>query len=73
MAKFDYRKVKAEVHEFCSMADFNTYDEAGIVSALRNLADTNGFCITSIDDVDADTWEHLLDKFDTNTITAIAW
>lgn len=72
MGQFDYHKVKAEVHEFCSMAYFDTFDETGIVSALRNIANANDCSITSIDDVDADTWEYLLDKFDTGTITAIA-
>jgi hypothetical protein len=32
MAQFDYQRVKAEVHDYCSMADFNTFDEEGIVS-----------------------------------------
>lgn len=72
MAQFDYRRVKAEVHDYCSMSDFNTFDEDGIVSALRELAYVNDWCITSIDDVDADTWEDLLEVFDTTTITTIA-
>lgn len=72
MGQFDYRKVKAEVHDYCSMADFNTFDEAGIVYALRDMAYDTGTCISSIDDVDADTWEYLLEKFDTGTITTIA-
>ena len=55
MAQFDYQMVKAEVHDYCSMSDFNTFDEDGIVSALRELAYVNDCCITSIDDVDADT------------------
>lgn len=72
MAQFDYQRVKEEVHNYCSMADFNTFDEAGIVFALRELAYVNDCCITSIDDVDADTWEELLEVFDTATITTIA-
>lgn len=72
MAQFDYQRVKAEVHDYCSMADFNTFDEDGIVYALRELAYVNDCRITSIDDVDADTWEDLLEVFDTSTITSIA-
>lgn len=72
MAQFDYQRVKAEVHDYCSMADFNTFDEEGIVYALRELAYVNDCRINSIDDVDADTWEDLLEVFDTATITTIA-
>lgn len=72
MAQFDYQRVKAEVHDYCSMADFKTFDEHGIVSALRDMAYVNDWCITSIDDVDADTWESLLEDFDTTTTTTIA-
>ena len=55
MAQFDYQRVKAEVHDYCSMADPNTFDEAGIVCALRDMAYDNGTCINSIDDVDPET------------------
>lgn len=72
MTQFDYQRVKAEVHDYCSMADLNTFDEDGIVSALRELAYVNDCSINSIDDVDADTWEDLLEAFDTATITTIA-
>ena len=72
MAQFDYQRIKAEVHDYCRMADFHTFAEEGIVAARRELADVNDCCITAIDDVDADTWEDLLEVFDTATITAIA-
>lgn len=72
MAQFDYQRVRAEVHDYCSMADPNTFDEAGIVCALRDMAYDNGTCINSIDDVDTETWEDLIEKFDTGTITTIA-
>lgn len=58
MAQFDYQRVN--------------FDEEGIVSALRELTYVNDCCITSIDDVDADTWEDLLEVFDNATITTIA-
>lgn len=44
----------------------------GIVYALRDMAYDNDCHITSIDDVDEDTWESILDMFDTATITTIA-
>lgn len=72
MTQFDYQRIKTEVHDYCSMADLNTFDETGIVCALRDMAYSNGCCITSIDDVDADIWENLLEKFDTDNITTIA-
>ena len=72
MAQFDYQRVKSEVHDYCSMADPNTFDEAGIVCALRDMTYDNGTCINSIDDVDPETWEDLIEKFDTGTITTIA-
>ena len=72
MMQFDYQRIKKEVHDYCSMADFNTFDEDGIVSVLRELAYVNDCSINSIDDVDADTWEDLLEAFDTATITTIA-
>lgn len=72
MAQFDYQRVRAEVHDYCSMADFNTFDEEGIVYALRDMAYGNGTCIHSIDDVDPETFEDLIEKFDTGTVTTIA-
>ena len=72
MTQFDYQRVKAEVHDYCSMSDFNTFDEEGIVSALQVMAYGNDTCINSIDDVDPETWEDLIEKFDTGTITEIA-
>lgn len=56
MAQFDYQRVKAEVHDYCSMADPNTFDEAGIVFVLQVMAYGNDTCINSIDDVDPETW-----------------
>ena len=72
MAQFDYQRVRAEVHDYCSMADLNTFDEAGIVHALRDMAYDSGTCINSIDDVDPETLDDLIEKFDTGTITTIA-
>lgn len=71
-SQFDYQRVRAEVHDYCSMADPNTFDEEGIVCALRDMAYDNDLCISSIDDVDPETWEDLIEKFDTGTITTIA-
>ena len=72
MAQFDYQRVRAEVHDYCSMADPNTFDEAGIVYALRDMAYDDDLCIKSIDDVDPETFEDLIEKFDTGTVTTIA-
>lgn len=69
---FDYQNVTREVHEYCSMADFNTFDEKGIVLALRDMAYDIPFPIRSIDDVDLETWEALLDEYDTGFVTTIA-
>lgn len=68
----DYQNVRREVHEYCDMADFNTFDEDGIVSAIRRIADDTDCYIGSIDDLDEDTWNDLLDRFDTGTVTRIA-
>lgn len=37
MARFNYQRVKAEVHDYCDCAWFNTFDEPGIVAALRKI------------------------------------
>ena len=72
MPEFDYQRVKTEVHDFCSMADFNTFDEEGIICALLDIAYDNGTCINSIDDVDPETWDDLIEKFDTRKNTMLA-
>lgn len=72
MAQFDYQRVRAEVHDYCSMADFNTFDEEGIVHALERMAYVNDLCIESIDDVDPDTFDDLIEEFDTGTVSIIA-
>ena len=72
MPEFDYQRIKTEVHDYCSMADFNTFDEAGIICALLDMAYNNGTCINSIDDVDPETWDDLIEKFDTGKNTMLA-
>ena len=72
MPEFDYQRIKTEVHDFCSMANFNTFDEAGIICALLDMAYDNGTCINSIDDVDPETWDNLIEQFDTGKHTMLA-
>ena len=72
MAHFNYQRVKAEVHDYCNMADFNTFDERGIVATLRKMAYDNDFNIDSIDDVDPDEFELIVQMHDTGYITIIA-
>ena len=71
MARFNYQRVRAEVHEYCDMADFNTFDERGIVATLRKMAYDNDCNIDSIDDVDPDTFEFIVQMHDTGYITTI--
>lgn len=72
MAQFNYRRVKMEVHDYCSMADYNTYDEPGIVAALREMAYANDCNIDSIDDVDPGAFEFIVMMHDTDYYTDIA-
>lgn len=72
MAHFNYRKVKAEVHDYCSMTDFNTFDEPGIVAALKQMAYDNDCNIESIDNVDPGAFEFIVMMHDTDYITTIA-
>lgn len=65
MAHFDYQRVRAEVHDYCSMADFNTFDEPAIVTALRDMAYANNCSITSIDDVNPDVFVAIVEMHDT--------
>lgn len=68
---FDYENVRREVHEYCDMADDNTFDEAGIVDAIRNLAYDNDVCVNSIDDIDPDLFDAIVQHFDTGKDTHI--
>lgn len=72
MAHFNYRRIKAEVHDFCSMADFNTFDEPGIVAALQKMAYDNDCHIDSIDDVDPGAFESIVMMNDTGYYTDLA-
>jgi hypothetical protein len=72
MARFNYQRVKSEVHDYCSMADLNTFDEQGIVAALRKMAYDNDCDIDSIDDVDPDAFEVIVQMHDTGYYTTIA-
>lgn len=73
MARFNYQRVSAEVHEICACAWVNTFDELGIVHELNHLAYVNDCTINSIDDVDPDVWDSILDKYDTGYITTIVF
>ena len=72
MARFNYQRVKAEVHDYCEMADFNTFDEQGIVAALQKMAYDNDCTIDSIDDVDPGAFDFIVMMHDTAYTTAIA-
>ena len=72
MARFNYQRVKAEVHDYCEMADFNTFDEPGIVAALQKMAYDNDCDIDSIDDVDPGAFDFIVMMHDTRYITTIA-
>lgn len=72
MARFNYQRVKAEVHDYCECAWFNTFDEPGIVAALRKMAYDNDCVIDSIDDVAPDIWDSIVEKYDTGCINTIA-
>lgn len=72
MAKFNYPKVAREVHDYCEMAWINTFDERGIVHELEHLAYTNDCTIDSIDDVDPDVWDSIVEKYDTGTVNQFA-
>lgn len=72
MARFNYQRVKAEVHDYCEMADLNTFDEPGIVAALQKMAYDNNCNIDSIDDVDPGAFEFIVMMHDTRYITTIA-
>ena len=72
MARFNYQRVSAEVHDYCSMADFNTFDESGIVAALRKMAYDNDCNIDSIYNVDRGAFEFIVLMHDTSYYTTIA-
>ena len=71
MARFNYQRVKAEVHDYCEMADFNTFDEPGIVAELQKMAYDNDCDIDSIDRVDPGAFEFIVMMHDTSYITNI--
>ena len=73
MARFNYERVRAEVHDYCDMADYNTFDEQGIVAALRKMAYDNDCDIDSIDDVDPGAFEFIVMMHDTAYITNIVF
>ena len=72
MAHFNYQRVSAEVHEYCNMADCNTFDEPGIVAALQKMAYDNDCNIESIDNVDPGAFEFIVMMHDTDYYTTIA-
>ena len=72
MARFNYQRVKAEVHDYCECAWCNTFDEPGIVAALRKMAYDNDCVIDSIDDVDPDVWDSIVEKYDTGKVSNFA-
>ena len=69
MARFNYQRIRAEVHEYCSMADCNTFDEPGIVAALQKMAYDNDCNIDSIDNVDPGAFEFIVMMHDTEYYT----
>lgn len=72
MAKFNRQRVASEVHDYCNGAWINTFDERGIVATLQHMAYANNCVIDSIDDVDPDVWDSIVEKYDTGTVNAFA-
>lgn len=72
MAKFNWAKVANEVHDYCECAWINTFDERGIVAELEHMAYANDWTIDSIDDVDPDVWDSIVEKHDTGTVNLFA-
>lgn len=68
MELFDYARVRQEVHDFCQLTDYNTFDEAGIVTELLDLAYDRGHRIRSIDDVDPDIFNEIVEDHDNGTV-----
>ena len=69
MASFNWQRVANEVHDFCESAWDNTFDERGIVAALQQMAYANDLDIDSIDDVDPDVFDGIVEKYDTGYVT----
>lgn len=72
MASFNWARVATEVHDYCECAWVNTFNERGIVAALQHLAYTHDLTINSIDDVDPDVWDSIVEKYDTGTVNKFA-
>jgi hypothetical protein len=72
MARFNYQKVASEVHDYCEEAWVNTFDETGIVHELEHMAYATDSTIDSIDDVDSDVFDSIVEKHDTGTVNIIA-
>lgn len=72
MASFNYPKIKAEIHEYCELADINTYNERGILDEVYDLYLNGTDDMDTIDDIDPETWEEIVVKHDTGSYTAIA-
>lgn len=72
MARFNYQRVSTEVRNYCDCAWITTFDERGIVHALEHLAYANDLTINSIDDVNPDVWDSIVEKYDTGKVTYFA-
>ena len=59
MARFNYQRVSNEVHEYC-------------VHELEHMAYTTDCTIDSIDDVDPDVWDSIVEKHDTGKVSSFA-
>lgn len=72
MAKFNRPKVMREVHDYFEGAWFNTFDVTGIVNELEQMAYAEDCTIDSIDDIDPDIWDSIVEKHDTGTFNIFA-
>lgn len=72
MARFNRPRVTREVHEYFEGAWFNTFDAPGIVNELEQMAYAEDCTINSIDDVDPDVWDSIVEKHDTGKVSIVA-
>lgn len=69
---FDYETIRHEVHDYCSCAYPNTYNEPAIVHELIDLAYDTGFPIRSIDDVDFELFDNIVESCENSFIVVYA-
>lgn len=68
----DYKRVQAEVKDYCDMVDFDTFDHDGIMYDIQKFANDNDLIISSIDDIPYDVFVDIVNKNDNGSIKTIA-